>query len=84
MATICLVSSCGGHFMELIQLLPAIKKYDFYILTEKNIASKSILNKFPFSEDRREAFKLSPKGEFFIDVNFCFLFLGKKIIKMYD
>ena len=45
MATICLVSSCGGHFMELIQLLPAIKKYDFYILTEKNIASKSILNK---------------------------------------
>lgn len=46
MATICLVSSCGGHFMELIQLLPAIKKYDFYILTEKNIASKSILNKY--------------------------------------
>lgn len=46
MATICLVSSCGGHFMELIQLLPAVEKYDFYILTEKNIASKSILNKY--------------------------------------
>ena len=43
MATICLASSCGGHFMELIQLLPAVEKYDFYIITEKNIASKSIL-----------------------------------------
>lgn len=46
MATICLVSSCGGHFMELIQLLPAVEKYDFYILTEKNIASKGILSKY--------------------------------------
>lgn len=46
MAKICLVSSCGGHFMELIQLIPAVKEYDFYILTEKNIASKSILEKY--------------------------------------
>lgn len=43
---ICLVSSCGGHFMELMQLLPAVKGQDFYIVTEKNIASKAIVEKY--------------------------------------
>ena len=46
MNKICLVSSCGGHFMELIQIIQAVEKYDFYILTEKNISSESILNKY--------------------------------------
>ena len=41
-----MVSSCGGHFMELMQLLPAIKDHDFYIVTEKNIASKAIVEKY--------------------------------------
>ena len=43
---ICLVSSCGGHFMELMQLLSAVKEHDFYIVTEKNIASKAIVEKY--------------------------------------
>lgn len=43
---VCLVSSCGGHFMELMQLLPAVKDKNFYIVTEKNIASKSIVEKY--------------------------------------
>lgn len=43
---ICLISSCGGHFMELMQLLPAVKDYDIYIVTEKNIASKAIVEKY--------------------------------------
>lgn len=43
---ICLVSSCGGHFMELMQLLPAVKDREFYIVTEKNVASAEILKKY--------------------------------------
>jgi len=43
---ICLVSSCGGHFMELMQLLPAMQGHDFYIVTEKNIASENILKNY--------------------------------------
>lgn len=46
MKKICLVSSCGGHFMELMQLLPAVSGYDFYIVTEKNRASADILQKY--------------------------------------
>lgn len=43
---ICFVSSCGGHFMEMIQLLPVAQGYDFYIVTEKNVASADILKKY--------------------------------------
>lgn len=43
---ICLVSSCGGHFMELMQLLPAVMDHDFYIVTEKNIASTAIVERY--------------------------------------
>lgn len=43
---ICLISSCGGHFMELIQLLPAVKDSNFYIITEYNSASIGIVKKY--------------------------------------
>ena len=43
---VCLVSSCGGHFMELMQLLPAVQGHDFYIVTEKNVASENTLKKY--------------------------------------
>lgn len=43
---VCLVSSCGGHFMELMQLIPAVQEHDFYIVTEKNVASGNTLNKY--------------------------------------
>lgn len=46
MSKVCLVSSCGGHFMELMQLLPAFENQDFYIVTEKNIASSHFLQKY--------------------------------------
>ena len=36
---VCLISSCGGHFMELMQLLPLVKDKLYYIVTEKNVAS---------------------------------------------
>ena len=32
--------------MELMQLLSAVKEHDFYIVTEKNIASKAIVEKY--------------------------------------
>ena len=32
--------------MELMQLLPAVKEHDFYIVTEKNVASKAIVEKY--------------------------------------
>lgn len=41
-----MVSSCGGHFMELMQLIPAVKDHDFYLVTEKNIASTAIVEKY--------------------------------------
>lgn len=46
MKKICMVSSCGGHFMELMQLLPVVEGKDFYILTEKNVASEGMLKKY--------------------------------------
>lgn len=45
MKKICMVSSCGGHFMELMQLLPVVEGKDFYILTEKNVASEGMSKK---------------------------------------
>lgn len=29
------ISSTGGHFVELMQLKPLFKKYDYHIVTEK-------------------------------------------------
>ena len=44
---ICLVSSCGGHFMELMQLLPLVDGKRYYIVTEKNVASTASVEKHP-------------------------------------
>lgn len=46
MKKVCLVSSCGGHFMELMQIIPAVSTCDFYIVTERNIASRKILDRY--------------------------------------
>ena len=39
---VCLVSSCGGHFMELMQLIPAVEGLDFYVVTERNYSLEQI------------------------------------------
>ena len=44
---VCLVSSTGGHFMELMQLLPALNGCRFYIVTEKNPSTTPIVEKYP-------------------------------------
>ena len=55
----CLVSSCSGHFMELMQLLPAVEGMDFYIVTEKNVASVGVVSKYRhhylLQQERRNA-----------------------------
>lgn len=49
MKKICFISSCGGHFMELKQLFPIGFDYDYYVVTEKNKATTSLLsNKFRY------------------------------------
>lgn len=43
---ICLVASGGGHLMELMKLVPAVEEHDFYIVTEKNVASENTIKKY--------------------------------------
>ena len=42
---VCLISSTGGHFMQLKQLIALASKYDFYIVTEDNEISRSFQKK---------------------------------------
>ena len=35
MKKICLLSSSGGHYEQLLMLIPALKDYNFYIITER-------------------------------------------------
>lgn len=42
---VCLISSTGGHFMQLKQLITLASKYDFYIVTEDNEISRSFQKK---------------------------------------
>ena len=76
---ICLVSSCGGHFMELMQLLPAVKEQDFYIVTEKNIASKAIVEKYShYYLVQQERKSLSFLFKFAYNIIASFLYLIKE------
>ena len=43
---VCLASSSGGHFMQLKQLMPKFEKYDIFVVTEKNISSLNIKEKY--------------------------------------
>lgn len=42
---VCLVASCGGHIMELMQLLPVVEGKDYYFVTERNVASEGMMAK---------------------------------------
>lgn len=43
---VCLASSSGGHFMQLKQLLDTTKKYNTFIVTEKNVISLQLKSKY--------------------------------------
>ena len=83
MKKICLVSSCGGHFMELMQLIPAINGYDFYIVTEKNVASTAIVEKYRHHylvQQERKSISFIFKFAFNIIASFVYLLIEKPAI----
>ncbi|SFG51881.1 Oligosaccharide biosynthesis protein Alg14 like [Priestia megaterium] len=43
---VCLVSSTGGHLIELKKIVPAIKNYDFFFVTEKSEMSNELKDEF--------------------------------------
>lgn len=78
---ICLVSSCGGHFMELMQLLPAVKDNDFYIVTEKNVASMAIVEKYKhYYLVQQERKSISFLFKFAYNIIASFFSLSRKIL----
>lgn len=46
---LCLASSAGGHLMQLKQLFKMASKYDYFIVTEKNVISKQLKDKHKVS-----------------------------------
>ena len=42
MKKVLFISSTGGHFSELLQLKPLFKKYDSYIITEKDKTNENL------------------------------------------
>lgn len=46
MKKVLFISSTGGHFSELMQLEPLFKKYDSYIITEKDETNEKIKSKY--------------------------------------
>ena len=65
--------------MELMQLLPAVKEQDFYIVTEKNIASKAIVEKYRhYYLVQQERKSLSFLFKFVYNIIASFLYLIKE------
>ena len=65
--------------MELMQLLPAVKEQDFYIVTEKNIASKAIVEKYRhYYLVQQERKSLSFLFKFAYNIIASFLYLIKE------
>lgn len=46
MKKVLFISSTGGHFSELMQLEPLFKKYDSYIITEKDETNEKIKKQY--------------------------------------
>ena len=46
MKKVLFISSTGGHLAELMQLEPLFKKYDYYIITEKDNTNKYLKEKY--------------------------------------
>ena len=40
------ISSTGGHLSELQQLSPLFEKYDYHIITEKDVSTKNLKEKY--------------------------------------
>ena len=46
MKKVMFISSMGGHLTELLQLEPLFKKYDYYIVTEKDKTNEELKKKY--------------------------------------
>lgn len=46
MKKVMFISSTGGHFNELMQLKPLFKKYDYYIVTEKDVITEGFKEEY--------------------------------------
>ncbi len=46
MKKVLFISSTGGHFSELLQLKPMFKKYDSYIITEKDKTNENLKSEY--------------------------------------
>ncbi len=46
MKKVLFIASTGGHLNELMQLKPMFKKYDYYIVTEKDETTKSLKEEY--------------------------------------
>ncbi|MED4296548.1 PssD/Cps14F family polysaccharide biosynthesis glycosyltransferase [Priestia megaterium] len=43
---VCLVSSTGGHLIELKKIIPAVKQYEFFFVTEQSEMSNELKDEF--------------------------------------
>jgi beta-1,4-N-acetylglucosaminyltransferase len=71
---VCLISSTGGHLAQLLQLVPIVQKYNYFIVTEKNKTSFSLKDKhrtyFLLQQDRKNlAFPFQLFSNIFISLN---------------
>lgn len=69
-----MISSCGGHLMELLRLLPAVRGYNFYIVTERNVALESTVKEY------RHYYLIQQERS---GLNFCFKFLWNIILSLF-
>lgn len=79
MKKVLFISSTGGHFSELLQLKPLFKKYDSYIITEKDKTNENFKKEYG---DKLFFLPYGTRSKMFTYI-FKYLFLCLKTIYLY-
>ena len=79
MKKVLFISSTGGHFSELLQLKPLFKKYDSYIITEKDETNVNLKQEYG---NKMFFFLFLIRSKLFIYI-FKYLYLCLKTIYLY-
>ena len=79
MKKVLFISSTGGHFSELLQLKPLFKKYDSYIITEKDKTNENLKKEYG---DKLFFLPYGTRSKMFTYI-FKYLFLCLKTIYLY-
>lgn len=79
MKKVLFISSTGGHFSELLQLKPLFKKYDSYIITEKDKTNENFKKEY---EGKLFFLPYGTRSKMFTYI-FKYLFLCLKTIYLY-